>query len=74
VTRKFAGPHISVLIDLNHPDRSRAYISGLWPEPAIEIGSQVELRMGKVSHNEIVIRIPREDCVVKFKSSKPVIL
>jgi hypothetical protein len=47
---------LRVVIDLNDPSNSQAY-SDLQPVGAM----QIELRTGTVSHDEIVLRIPRRN-------------
>jgi hypothetical protein len=54
-------PDIEVQLNMLYPERSRVLVDG------IDMGStQLELRYGKISHNEVVIRIPRERVRLTF--------
>lgn len=54
-------PDIEILLNMAYPERSRVRIDG------VDVGAtQIELRYGKVSHNEVVVRIPRERIRLSF--------
>lgn len=61
MTKKIAWPDVEVQLNMLYPERSRVLIDGT------DMGStQIELRYGKISHNEVVIRIPRERVRLTF--------
>lgn len=54
-------PDIDIQLNMAYPERSRVYIDG------VDVGAtQIELRYGKISHNEVVVRIPRERVRLTF--------
>jgi hypothetical protein len=61
MTKRPKFPDIEIQLNMAYPERSRVLIDGK------DVGStQIELRYGKVSHNEVVVRIPRERVRLSF--------
>jgi hypothetical protein len=62
-------PMLDVVIDLDQPDKSQAFgfcricFGGRYSLHA----KQIELRTGKISHDEVVLRIPRRFVNLKIR-------
>ncbi len=54
-------PGIEIVLNMVYPERSRVLVNG------VDLGAtQIECRWGKVSHNEAVIRVPRDRVKMQF--------